>query len=46
METNVKTAMMDYTIEKNNASRNMLAVYGFLNIVAVGMLYYMYSSIK
>jgi uncharacterized phage infection (PIP) family protein YhgE len=46
METNVKTAMMDYTIEKNNASRNMLAVYGFLNIVAVGMLYYMYRSIK
>ena len=46
METNVKTAMMDYTIEKNNASRNMLAIYGFLNIVAVGMLYYMYRSIK
>ena len=46
LETNVKTAMMDYTIEKNNASRNMLAVYGFLNIVAVGMLYYMYRSIK
>jgi len=46
METNVKTAMMDYTIEKNNASRNMLAIYGFLNIVAVGMLYYMYRSVK
>jgi hypothetical protein len=46
METNVKTAMMDYTIEKNNASRNMLAIYGFLNIVAIGMLYYMYRSVK
>ena len=46
METNVKTAMMDYTIEKNNSSRNLLAVYGFLNIVAIGMIYYLYRNAK
>jgi len=46
METYVKTAMMDYTIEKNNASRNLLAVYGFLNIVAIGMIYYLYRNTK
>jgi hypothetical protein len=46
METNVKTSMMEYTIEKNNASRNMLAIYGFLNIIAVGMVYFLYKNIK
>ena len=46
METNVKTAMIEYSIEKNNSSRNLLAVYGFLNIVAIGMIYYLYRNIK
>ena len=45
-DTFVKSAMMDYTIEKNNSSRNLLAIYGFLNIVAVGTLYYLYNNIK
>lgn len=42
MERNVKTAMIEYTIEKNSSSRNLLAIYGFMNIVAVGMLVYLY----
>jgi hypothetical protein len=46
MEQHVKTAMVDYTIEKNNASRNLLAVYGFLNIVAIGMIFYLYRNTK
>jgi len=44
MESDVKSAMIDYTIEKNSSSRNLLAVYGFMNIIAVGLLYYMYTS--
>jgi len=46
MQTNVKTAMMNYTIEKNNSSRNLLAIYGFLNIVAIGTLFYLYRNMK
>jgi hypothetical protein len=46
MQTNVKTALMNYTIEKNNSSRNLLAIYGFLNIVAVGTLFYLYRNMK
>lgn len=46
MENNVKSAMVDYTIEKNSSSRNLLAIYGFMNIVAVGLLFYIYRSSK
>jgi hypothetical protein len=45
-EMNVKQAMIDYTLEKNSSSRNLLAVYGFMNIVAVGLLFYMYKASK
>jgi predicted nucleic acid-binding Zn-ribbon protein len=44
MEKSAKIAMVNYTVEKNNSSRNLLAIYGFMNIVAVGLLYYLYSS--
>jgi hypothetical protein len=44
METNAKSAMIDYTVEKNSSSRNLLAIYGFMNIVAVGMLVYLYRA--
>jgi hypothetical protein len=40
----VRAAMIDYTLEKNSSSRNLLAVYGFMNIVAVGLLFYLYRS--
>ena len=46
MQTNVKTAMINYSIEKNNSSRNLLAIYGFLNIVAIGTLFYLYRNMK
>ena len=42
----VKQSMIDYTLEKNASSRNLLAVYGFMNIVAVGLLFYMYKASK
>jgi hypothetical protein len=42
----VKQSMIDYTLEKNSSSRNLLAVYGFMNIVAVGLLFYMYKASK
>lgn len=45
-DADLKAAMIDYTMEKNSASRNMIAIYGFLNIVAVGMLVYLYRSSK
>lgn len=46
MEVDVQSAMIDYTIEKNSSSRNLLAVYGFMNIVAVGLLFYLYRTSK
>lgn len=46
MQTSVKTAMINYSIEKNNSSRNLLAIYGFLNIVAIGTLFYLYRNMK
>lgn len=46
MEKDIQTAMIDYTLEKNSSSRNLLAVYGFMNIVALGMLFYLYNAAK
>jgi hypothetical protein len=46
MESDIQAAMIDYSIEKNASSRNMLAIYGFMNIVAVGLLYYLYKNSK
>lgn len=46
MEKDLKSAMVDYTVEKNSSSRNLLAIYGFLNIVAAGMIFYLYRTSK
>ena len=46
IEKEAKQSMLDYTIEKNSASRNLLTMYGFLNVVAIGMLVYLYRSSK
>lgn len=46
MEMDVRSSMIDYSIEKNSSSRNLLAVYGFMNIVAVGILFYLYKASK
>ena len=32
--------MMDYTVEKNKANQNLLTMYGVLNLVALGMIFY------
>ena len=45
-EMSAKQSMIDYTLEKNSSSRNLLAVYGFMNIVAVGLLFYIYKAAK
>lgn len=45
-ESEIKSAMIEYSIEKNQSSRNLLAVYGFMNIVAVGLIFYLYRSTK
>jgi hypothetical protein len=44
MEMDVKSSMIDYTLEKNSSSRNLLAIYGFMNIVAAGILFYLYTG--
>ena len=44
LEYEAKKAMMEYTLEKNSSSRNLLSVYVFMNIVAGGLLYYLYKS--
>jgi hypothetical protein len=44
MEMDVKSSMIDYTLEKNSSSRNLLAIYGFMNIVAGGILFYLYTG--
>jgi len=44
LEADVKMAMVDYTLEKNSSSRNLLAIYGFMNIVAGGLIFYLYRS--
>lgn len=46
LKADVQAAMVDYSIEKNSSSRNLLAVYGFMNIVAVGLLFYLYTHTK
>jgi hypothetical protein len=44
LEVDLKSAMIDYTLEKNSSSRNLLAIYGFMNIVAAGLIFYLYRS--
>jgi hypothetical protein len=36
--------MIEYTKEKANVTNNLMQLYGFLNIVALGMLFYIYRS--
>ena len=46
LEKDAKAAMVEYSIEKNSSSRNLLAIYGFMNIVAGGLIFYLYRSAK
>ena len=42
----IQAAMIDYSIEKNQSSRNLLAIYGFMNLVAAGLVFYLYRSTR
>ena len=44
LKSDIQSSMVDYTLEKNESSHNMLAIYGFMNIIAVSLLYYAYTS--
>ena len=46
LQSDIHAAMIDYTLEKNSSSRNLLAIYGFMNIVAAGLLFYVYTKAK
>lgn len=46
LAADIQSSMTEYSLEKNESSRNMLAIYGFMNIVAVGMLFYLYTNVK
>jgi hypothetical protein len=36
--------MVSYTVEKNKANQNLLTLFGILNVVAIGMVYYIARS--
>jgi hypothetical protein len=40
----IRKRMVEYTMEKNNSASNLLALYGFLNIVAIGLLIHSYRA--
>lgn len=42
--TDLYKRMMEYSEEKNRANKNLLSLYSFLNIVALGMLVYVYRA--
>lgn len=40
----LKARMLEYTEEKNAYANQMLGLYGFANLIAVGLLFYIYRS--
>jgi hypothetical protein len=46
LQSDIRGSMIDYSLEKNKSSTNLLAIYGFMNIVAVGLLFYLYRNSK
>ena len=40
----LRKRMVEYTKEKANVTNNLMQLYGFLNIVAIGVLFYVYRS--
>jgi hypothetical protein len=46
LSSDIQQSMIEYSLEKNSSSRNLLALYGFMNIVAVGLLFYLYTNTK
>lgn len=43
---NIRRQMMGYTKEKVRATENLLSLYSFMNIFAIGMLVYVYRSME
>lgn len=43
---NIRREMMKYSKEKVRATDNLLSLYGFMNILAIGMLVYVYRSME
>ena len=43
-ESELRQRMVEYTQEKNRSTNNLLQLYGVLNIVAIGLLLYIYRS--
>lgn len=43
-EADLRQRMVEYTQEKNRSTNNLLQLYGVLNIVAIGLLLYIYRS--
>ena len=46
LSSDIQQSMIEYSLEKNSSSRNLMALYGFMNIVAVGLLFYLYTNTK
>lgn len=42
--TDLRKRMVEFTQEKNQSASNLLSLYGFLNLVAVGLLFYVARS--
>lgn len=40
----LRSRMVEYTVEKNNYANQLLATYGFANLIALGLLFYIYRS--
>lgn len=43
-EADLRKRMVEFTQEKNRSTQNLLQLYGVLNIVAIGLLLYIYRS--
>ena len=46
LKSDIQSAMVEYSIEKNQSSRNLLVIYGFMNLVAAGLIVYLYRSTR
>ncbi len=42
--TDLRKRMVEFTEEKNRSASNLLSLYGFLNLVAIGLLFYIARS--
>lgn len=43
-QVEIKKRMVEYTKEKANANKNLLSLYFFLDVVALGLLFYVYKA--